>query len=36
MTDYAKLIVPMIDRFMATDRVFAKARRGAKQQGGRR
>ena len=23
----AKLIVPMIERFMATDRVFAKARR---------
>lgn len=25
----AKLIVPMIERFMATDRGFAKARRGA-------
>lgn len=29
--DPAKLIVPMIERFMATDRVFAKARRGANQ-----
>ena len=27
--DPAKLIVPMIERFMATDRAFAKARRGA-------
>lgn len=26
-TDPAKLIVPMIERFMATDRAFAKARR---------
>ena len=26
--DSAKLIVPMIERFMATDRAFAKARRG--------
>ena len=26
--DPAKLIVPMIERFMATDRAFAKARRG--------
>ena len=25
----AKLIVPMIERFMATDRAFAKARRAA-------
>jgi hypothetical protein len=25
----AKLIVPMIERFMATDRGFAKARRGS-------
>jgi hypothetical protein len=25
----AKLIVPMIQRFIATDRAFAKARRGA-------
>lgn len=24
----AKLIVPMLERFMATDRAFAKARRG--------
>ncbi|CAH1664565.1 DUF2274 domain-containing protein [Chelatococcus asaccharovorans] len=29
----AKLIVPMIERFMATDRAFAKARRGAGQPG---
>lgn len=28
----AKLIAPMIERFMATDRVFAKARRGAERQ----
>jgi len=28
----AKLIVPMIQRFMATDRVFAKARRGTPRQ----
>ncbi|MGY4319104.1 hypothetical protein ACVWW1_008431 [Bradyrhizobium sp. JR3.5] len=28
-TDPAKLIAPMIERFMATDRAFAKARRGA-------
>jgi hypothetical protein len=28
VTDPAKLIVPMIERFMATDRAFAKARRG--------
>lgn len=27
----AKLIVPMIERFMATDRAFAKARRNAAQ-----
>lgn len=27
VTDPAKLIAPMIARFMATDRVFAKARR---------
>lgn len=27
--DPVKLISPMIDRFMATDRVFAKARRAA-------
>ena len=30
----AKLIGPMIERFMATDRAFAKARRGAVQPGG--
>jgi hypothetical protein len=29
VSDPAKLIVPMIERFMATDRAFAKARRGA-------
>jgi hypothetical protein len=29
ITDPAKLIGPMIERFMATDRVFARARRGA-------
>ena len=28
ITDPAKLIVPMIERFMATDRAFMKARRG--------
>lgn len=28
-SDPAKLIVPMIERFMATDRAFAKARRDA-------
>jgi len=27
MADPTKLIVPMIERFMATDRVFVKARR---------
>lgn len=27
VVDPAKLIVPMIERFMATDRAFAKARR---------
>ncbi len=27
-TDPPKLIAPMLERFMATDRVFAKARRG--------
>lgn len=27
VSEPAKLIVPMIERFMATDRVFAKARR---------
>lgn len=29
IADPAKLIAPMIERFMATDRVFAKAKRGA-------
>ncbi|WP_429924143.1 DUF2274 domain-containing protein [Agrobacterium vitis] len=29
MLDPAKLIAPMIERFMATDRSFAKARRAA-------
>ncbi|MFG1466190.1 DUF2274 domain-containing protein [Xanthobacter sp. DSM 24535] len=29
VTDPAKLIVPMIERFMATDRAFAKARRSS-------
>ncbi len=29
VTEPAKLIVPMIERFMATDRGFAKARRSA-------
>ncbi|RWL93232.1 MAG: DUF2274 domain-containing protein [Mesorhizobium sp.] len=28
-TEPAKLIVPMLERFMATDRAFAKARRNA-------
>ncbi len=27
VSDPAKLVVPMIERFMATDRAFAKARR---------
>jgi len=31
MADPAKLIVPMIERFMATDRAFVKARRGRAQ-----
>ena len=31
----AKLIVPMIERFMATDRAFAKARRNPAQPGAR-
>ncbi|MEZ0059285.1 hypothetical protein ACVII1_007516 [Bradyrhizobium elkanii] len=30
-TEPAKLIAPMIERFMATDRAFAKARRNAAQ-----
>jgi hypothetical protein len=29
VSEPTKLIVPMIERFMATDRAFAKARRGA-------
>jgi hypothetical protein len=29
--DPAKLIAPMVERFIATDRAFAKARRGAAQ-----
>lgn len=29
ITDPSKLIVPMVDRFIATDRGFAKARRHA-------
>jgi hypothetical protein len=29
ISDPAKLIAPMIERFMATDRAFAKARRGS-------
>lgn len=32
--DPAKLIVPMVERFMATDRGFAKARRSADHAGG--
>jgi hypothetical protein len=31
--DPARLIAPMLERFMATDRAFAKARREAKVQG---
>lgn len=31
VADPAKLIVPMIERFMATDRAFAKARRAVGQ-----
>jgi hypothetical protein len=31
VSDPAKLIVPMVERFMATDRAFAKARRSASQ-----
>lgn len=30
ISDPAKLIVPMIERFMTTDRAFAKARRSAR------
>lgn len=35
VSDPAKLIAPMIERFMATDRAFAKARKGDPQQSGR-
>lgn len=31
VTDPAKLIVPMIERFMATDRAFARGRRNTHQ-----
>lgn len=34
VSDPAKLIVPMIERFMATDRAFAKARRAPGAQAG--
>jgi hypothetical protein len=34
VSDPVKLIAPMIERFMATDRAFIKARRGAIAQGG--
>ncbi len=34
VSDPAKLIVPMIQRFMATDRAFAKARRTPVQSAG--
>jgi hypothetical protein len=34
ITDPAKLIVPMIDRFMATDRAFAKVKRSGSQTAG--
>lgn len=30
VTDPAKLIAPMLERFMATDRAFTKARRAAR------
>lgn len=33
ISDPAKLIVPMIERFMSTDRAFAKARRTMSQAG---
>ncbi len=33
VSDPGKLIVPMIERFMATDRAFAKARRSVVQSG---
>jgi hypothetical protein len=35
VSDPAKLIAPMIERFMATDRAFAKARRNPAQPGAR-
>ncbi len=35
VADPVKLIVPMIERFMATDRAFAKARRDSAQPGAR-
>jgi hypothetical protein len=35
IADPAKLIVPMIERFMATDRAFAKTRRDSAQPGAR-
>ena len=34
VSEPAKLIAPMIERFMATDRAFAKARRNPTQSGG--
>lgn len=34
IAEAAKLIAPMIERFMATDRAFAKARRSPDQAGG--
>lgn len=36
MAEPAKLIVPMIARFMATDRGFAKAKRDSDQSGSRK
>lgn len=33
VSDPVKLVVPMLQRFMATDRVFAKARQNATQAG---
>lgn len=32
----AKLVAPMLERFMKTDRGFAKARRGVRERGGER
>ncbi len=34
-TDPVRLIVPMLERFIATDRAFAKAKRGTAAGGGR-